>query len=257
MKKIISLVIFFMFVGHAIHSAVFFDAKELSSTGGSWHLTSGRFNGEYFQDYWYRGQIVFRVLKRLKPSMDSLILYAKDSKGFLRLADPTIVIFTSDTAIKKNFSVNASNSDKTILDPGVIQFDISSGDLFNKKKYSLRFSTDAAWIPVKKEVFFMVITVANAATVKKQSVAIDLSALGKHKNTCMNFISLAPTEVVTPIAAPEIAEHKLCTVCLENEKNILLEPCNHVCLCENCAAQIDKLCPICRAEFTTQKKIYF
>ena len=48
---------------------------------------------------------------------------------------------------------------------------------------------------------------------------------------------------------------KLCSVCLENEKCILLMPCNHVCLCEPCSGQLND-CPVCLTKTTNKVKIY-
>jgi len=39
----------------------------------------------------------------------------------------------------------------------------------------------------------------------------------------------------------------LCSICFKNKKNIILNPCFHFNLCEECLKKIDK-CPICRKE---------
>ena len=36
-----------------------------------------------------------------------------------------------------------------------------------------------------------------------------------------------------------------CVVCLENPKNIILQPCFHFAICQKCLHKLDK-CPICR-----------
>ncbi|XP_041977519.1 mitochondrial E3 ubiquitin protein ligase 1 [Aricia agestis] len=43
-----------------------------------------------------------------------------------------------------------------------------------------------------------------------------------------------------------LGEHQLCVVCTENPKEIILLPCGHVCLCEDCSENIKHKCPICR-----------
>ncbi|KAG7306953.1 hypothetical protein JYU34_007077 [Plutella xylostella] len=43
-----------------------------------------------------------------------------------------------------------------------------------------------------------------------------------------------------------LADVQLCVVCTENPKEIILLPCGHVCLCEDCADNIKEQCPICR-----------
>ncbi|KAI8429600.1 hypothetical protein MSG28_000198 [Choristoneura fumiferana] len=44
----------------------------------------------------------------------------------------------------------------------------------------------------------------------------------------------------------DLPEVQLCVVCAENPKEIILLPCGHVCLCEDCSDNIQEACPICR-----------
>ena len=40
-----------------------------------------------------------------------------------------------------------------------------------------------------------------------------------------------------------------CIVCFDNDKNTIINPCNHMCLCEECSKDYIKnstICPICR-----------
>jgi len=51
-----------------------------------------------------------------------------------------------------------------------------------------------------------------------------------------------------------------CSICYKNKINILLEPCGHICLCEQCLSELgnySKYCPICRQAINNSKKIYF
>ncbi|XP_013140951.1 PREDICTED: mitochondrial ubiquitin ligase activator of nfkb 1-A [Papilio polytes] len=43
-----------------------------------------------------------------------------------------------------------------------------------------------------------------------------------------------------------LTDVQLCVVCSENPKEIILLPCGHVCLCEDCSENIKDNCPICR-----------
>ena len=36
-----------------------------------------------------------------------------------------------------------------------------------------------------------------------------------------------------------------CVICLENERNVLVHSCNHLCMCTSCAEK-ETECPICR-----------
>ncbi|XP_060800430.1 mitochondrial E3 ubiquitin protein ligase 1 [Amyelois transitella] len=44
----------------------------------------------------------------------------------------------------------------------------------------------------------------------------------------------------------DLGELQLCVVCSENPKEIILLPCGHVCLCEDCSDHIADSCPVCR-----------
>jgi len=46
----------------------------------------------------------------------------------------------------------------------------------------------------------------------------------------------------------EQPEVQMCIVCCQNRRRIILLPCGHVCLCEDCSARITDFCPVCRAE---------
>ncbi|KAJ8933929.1 hypothetical protein NQ314_013685 [Rhamnusium bicolor] len=45
----------------------------------------------------------------------------------------------------------------------------------------------------------------------------------------------------------DLPDNQLCVVCKTNPIEIILLPCGHVCLCEDCSADITELCPVCRA----------
>ncbi|VDK63200.1 unnamed protein product [Gongylonema pulchrum] len=53
----------------------------------------------------------------------------------------------------------------------------------------------------------------------------------------------------------------MCCVCFIHEKSILLQPCNHICLCANCIEELldtyeVPLCPLCRATITSYVDVY-
>lgn len=50
----------------------------------------------------------------------------------------------------------------------------------------------------------------------------------------------------------DLREDQLCVVCRTNPREIILLPCGHVCLCEDCSVDIASDCPICR-KFIRQK----
>ncbi|CAM9178649.1 unnamed protein product [Chrysoparadoxa australica] len=53
------------------------------------------------------------------------------------------------------------------------------------------------------------------------------------------------------------SEQRLCVVCQEAEKAVLLLPCRHLCLCQGCASKPElQLCPLCRTPFTEKLDVY-
>ncbi|VDN56804.1 unnamed protein product [Dracunculus medinensis] len=55
-------------------------------------------------------------------------------------------------------------------------------------------------------------------------------------------------------------ERMLCCICFSNEKSVLFQPCNHICLCTECATKLITStapnCPICRARITSYIDVY-
>jgi hypothetical protein len=53
------------------------------------------------------------------------------------------------------------------------------------------------------------------------------------------------------------AEQRLCVICQEFEKSVVLLPCRHLCLCNNCAGH-DQLvvCPLCRQPITNKFGVF-
>ena len=55
----------------------------------------------------------------------------------------------------------------------------------------------------------------------------------------------------------QLAQQITCTVCLENQRDCVLEPCMHVCCCIPCLQRItDNKCPICRTPIDFYLKLY-
>jgi hypothetical protein len=68
--------------------------------------------------------------------------------------------------------------------------------------------------------------------------------------------------VSIPISAFKEEKEKepkmLCSVCYDGAITLLLEPCNHICICELCYnSLIEKKCPICKSWISGKKKVFF
>lgn len=50
-----------------------------------------------------------------------------------------------------------------------------------------------------------------------------------------------------------------CVICLENKKNVMLQPCSHIVYCVECARKdlCSDTCPICRGKYTNAQVVFF
>ena len=61
-----------------------------------------------------------------------------------------------------------------------------------------------------------------------------------------------------PVATFKEKSKILCSICYDNSITILLEPCNHICICQLCYNSLaTNKCPICKTEILATRKIYF
>jgi len=56
-----------------------------------------------------------------------------------------------------------------------------------------------------------------------------------------------------------VSERNLCVICQDAQKTILLRPCNHLCLCGNCASNVTAVrrCPLCNTTITERITAFF
>ena len=50
-------------------------------------------------------------------------------------------------------------------------------------------------------------------------------------------------------------EQKMCVVCIDQDKSVLLLPCRHVCVCKLCSRQLDT-CPVCRTHIDDKINVF-
>ena len=48
----------------------------------------------------------------------------------------------------------------------------------------------------------------------------------------------------------------VCIVCMDREREILLRPCNHFCVCQDCVGQLSGHCPMCRQPIQDRERIF-
>ncbi|XP_036336409.1 mitochondrial E3 ubiquitin protein ligase 1 [Rhagoletis pomonella] len=49
-----------------------------------------------------------------------------------------------------------------------------------------------------------------------------------------------------------LTTEQLCVVCSTNPKEVIILPCGHVCICEDCSEKIRVTCPVCRGKIVTK-----
>lgn len=63
--------------------------------------------------------------------------------------------------------------------------------------------------------------------------------------------------------AIRLKEEAACVVCKDQDRNIVLQPCSHLCICQDCSeaktawgAHLLVECPLCRIQITQRQRIY-
>lgn len=99
---------------------------------------------------------------------------------------------------------------------------------------------------------------ASSSDVATFAVVGDLSSL----NDLRDRVAAAPQgadadELRTQIGQLEtrLEQATRCCICLENQKDTMLDPCGHLCMCESCAAAV-QACPVCRTRIRARRKAY-
>ena len=58
------------------------------------------------------------------------------------------------------------------------------------------------------------------------------------------------------VRKPKEGDELLCVVCLERQRQFLLRPCKHYCVCNACRNKLKNKCPICRKVIQNYEKVY-
>ena len=96
--------------------------------------------------------------------------------------------------------------------------------------------------------------------VKKFLQKVDKKNKTIHFDNFLNKFALFVKDINNPkpikAEQPKPIESLECCVCLSDNKNILLQPCNHLCVCESCKPNVGNECPICRTIIQSTIKVY-
>ncbi len=83
-----------------------------------------------------------------------------------------------------------------------------------------------------------------------------INILNKEIDKLKEAILILNRDIVDKDNECELLENKVvCLMCLDNDRDTLLNPCNHYALCNNCANLLDN-CPVCRVPINNRINIY-
>lgn len=84
---------------------------------------------------------------------------------------------------------------------------------------------------------------------------------GKYSPECKRFFVVKPhfkrSEILKePMCNEGRLQRFTCKICMDQDIQVLFQPCGHSTTCNKCALQLSK-CPICRAHIDNVIKVYF
>lgn len=82
--------------------------------------------------------------------------------------------------------------------------------------------------------------------------------LSEMKEVFLRFAGLWYTPQIID-SQPAKSEHSRCIICLENRKEVALQPCGHAQFCKTCTRRLtstSKQCPVCRKDIRQTMNIY-
>ena len=80
--------------------------------------------------------------------------------------------------------------------------------------------------------------------------------LDKRRGRFFSAMPKVPDATTVSAAVAVSSDERACVCCLQNVRDIICMPCNHVCVCAACARKIRDVCPVCRATITVMAQVY-
>lgn len=155
-----------------------------------------------------------------------------------------------------------------------VKFEIRDGELFFFSEYCKNWNNGSLFWAFSENLFKSLKKLEHAAILARlESIYFKteagaylckqcscISIKGVHtrhfkESLCVVCLDQTPSEVDKPATE----EHRTCTVCMENEIRVSLQPCGHTVLCLKCSSELEHTkapCPICRAEVTQRIKVF-
>lgn len=241
MRSLFCSVIFPILFAFSAISLVEFDPSRLTKKPGKWGSND---NTEKFYDYFYDGDLVFHVLERWVPAVNSLIVDALEKCRKIAIINADNVFITSQEDIKNMLSIVEPECSFIEIDPKKVTLSFSGFGSY--RKYFIKFSTDESRIELSKNVYKDMKQKRILALASNKILRIDSNKLNGDKG-CTALITVIFNDL----------ESNKCVVCLNAKKEIMITPCNHICLCEECAKKIEKNCPVCRTQISGRNKVFY
>ena len=106
---------------------------------------------------------------------------------------------------------------------------------------------------------------ATAATSDDDSAAVEVTKTGHTVDVSVVAVSNAQplASIAHDSSSDEDNDERMCVVCWDSPKDTLIQPCNHMCLCYECATTLDdrgvriSQCPMCRGNVVDIIKVFF
>lgn len=240
----------------AMSSNISFDPSRLTNAPShdGWYEKDGTYKDEKYQAFLYDQKEVFYVLPRFVPFISCIIQKAKAQNAQISLVDTSIIFFKDIDLLKSNLIIGPNSSNKVIiLSPEQVFCSMENGTFSSKKYYfdvakgtkcEQNLAKGSLGIEISKDEYQALTLVKASAQAQKHWLQITFQKNDAGESCNYEFATV-----------PQRSTLETCAVCLDNEKEIMLDPCNHVCLCQKCSKAIEK-CPICQQKVTSKKRVY-
>ena len=126
-------------------------------------------------------------------------------------------------------------------------------DLLDSRKRNRELETDSIFY-VGEQTNYSSMNLCQLKEAKKKAKLRfhDIEEARKRANSQLAAIDVREDELETAAA-----EERLCVVCKEEAKKVVLMPCRHFCLCRACAYNpLLKKCPLCRESVVSKNEIF-
>lgn len=177
-----------LYSAHA--SAMLLDPKLISSDASSWVCKQDKYKGETYCNINYQDKVVFRLLERVKPTWNRIVLQAQEEGSYIYLPRIDIDVFITDKEEFSDFRI----VDMTLFNPEQVNLQEHS-PLARKKCYTIElFENDCGGKniygrpkKISKKLFLALSNAKLKAQKRGISIAIDMSLFTREKEATINF----------------------------------------------------------------------